>query len=685
MTPFQLPAAEPRIVVGGVEYDNPAYYRESVDDAVMRPLRFPPEQWVIPGLVPAGLTLMVSPPKTGKSWLKLAMEQAVAYGGQFLGEPVGPPRRVLSLALEDNVRRLQRRAQLLTPDALVPSNAAPYSYHFSWPGASVDERIAWLHAYLLQAVEKDGMPFRLVTIDTLKKFSGANKRNAYDDENAFASRLNEIGNIFDLAIIAPHHTNKIRVSGEDEGDWLDRISGSAGLAGSSTTVMYLERSRGADTGVLHVTGWEGEDQELALRFEHGAWTRADDLEPDEARRSGAPAAVLRLLRTLGPMTFGELLAQSALPGESIKKACQRLQEAGQVGYDPVAKTWERAADSWSGMGQAAEASSPAAAPAPGPAPEALPLPADPPSDGELSDTEEENMTPDPAKIKSPGLAWLRESIANKDATQHPVALISRKHRESAQWQMAQKCLTGDHRWVQQNPDILARVIDLTEVYILDRNGSYLSACSNIPLAPNVLTHTGTDPFDKDRAGVYLIDKITWTFPETGHPLGRRAEKQEQHVVSAGQMETLIKLGLEPRIRDSYTGKRSTNLLSEFYEKGRDYRAQHHGTPEGDAFKRVAYGLRFLWTKQTGSPFWRPDWWCAVTGEANGRHWWKAYRACKNHENLELNMLAMQNTDTVTWAGGIPPEYEVDPVKLGAVKIKWQGTYAQWKQLDAGER
>lgn len=67
---------------------------------------FPPLRYSVPGVVPEGLTLLVGPPKAGKSWLALAVLLAVASGGRALGKlRVGAPRRVLYLALEDEIGR----------------------------------------------------------------------------------------------------------------------------------------------------------------------------------------------------------------------------------------------------------------------------------------------------------------------------------------------------------------------------------------------------------------------------------------------------------------------------------------------------------------------------------------------------------------------------------------------------
>lgn len=48
-------------------------------------IEFPDLPWVVPGLIPPGLTLLASRPKLGKSWFCLGIGLGVATGGTVLG------------------------------------------------------------------------------------------------------------------------------------------------------------------------------------------------------------------------------------------------------------------------------------------------------------------------------------------------------------------------------------------------------------------------------------------------------------------------------------------------------------------------------------------------------------------------------------------------------------------------
>jgi hypothetical protein len=45
----------------------------------------PPVRWVVPDILPEGVTFLAGKPKMGKSWLCLGLDVAVAIGGVALG------------------------------------------------------------------------------------------------------------------------------------------------------------------------------------------------------------------------------------------------------------------------------------------------------------------------------------------------------------------------------------------------------------------------------------------------------------------------------------------------------------------------------------------------------------------------------------------------------------------------
>jgi hypothetical protein len=86
-----------------------------ISAADLRRMKFDPERYVLPRFIPEGVTLLVGRPKVGKSWLVLDLCLA-CVGDHFALGAIKPAQGdVLSLALEDGKRRLQRRLDKLMP------------------------------------------------------------------------------------------------------------------------------------------------------------------------------------------------------------------------------------------------------------------------------------------------------------------------------------------------------------------------------------------------------------------------------------------------------------------------------------------------------------------------------------------------------------------------------------------
>jgi len=234
------------------------------DGAWLDAQKFPPLRWAVPGLVPEGLTMLVGPPKAGKSWLVADLLLAVAAGGYALGAiRIPEPRRVLYLALEDGDRRMQSRCRaILGLDAEIPT-----LYHYVTtvpPGRVVRVIEAWLRRHPDTA---------MVVLDTLGKVMppAAHGETTYSRDYRVGDSLKRITNDHPgLSLIVVHHERKAASE-----DFIDSVSGTHGLAGSMDTVMVLARKRKAADALLMVTGREIPEEEYALLLEDGIHWRLD--------------------------------------------------------------------------------------------------------------------------------------------------------------------------------------------------------------------------------------------------------------------------------------------------------------------------------------------------------------------------------------------------------------------------
>ncbi|MFJ8941069.1 type II toxin-antitoxin system prevent-host-death family antitoxin [Streptomyces sp. NPDC102365] len=300
----------------------------------------------------------------------------------------------------------------------------------------------------------------------------------------------------------------------------------------------------------------------------------------------------------------------------------------------------------------------------------------------------------------PALKILKDAVGR--SKMHPVPVIRKEERDSGPWPLISEHMDGEPRWV--HPDITAtrvpyirangkRVrrdqIDVPDSFgegvlcLIDRNGSFPSACSGVPLAPNKLLHTGPlDAYDKTKAGIYLIDVPEWTRTDMPHPLGRIIDRPDMDgrvwvtTPHVKQLEKLVRdkhLGAMPTIYDSWTGKYNESLFKPFYEatrKARTELVQVGGDPYKAYKTRLSIALRLLWPKRPSqrSPFWRPDWRMSMVAEASVRHWSVAFRAVEEGHRL----LALRNVDAaVFWTpdGTAPATYRIG-TGFGEVKAKF---------------
>jgi hypothetical protein len=305
----------------------------SLDEVLLAGLRdgawldrqdFPPLRYAVPGLLPEGFTLLIGPPKAGKSWLILGTLLAVAGGGLVLGAiPAGPPRRVLYLALEDGDRRMQDRCRRLLDRDPIPDR---FHYLTTVPAGRVLPTIeAFLRRYDDTA---------LVVIDTLGKVMPPARpgESAYQRDYRIGGALKRIADERPgLNLTVLHHDRK---AGSD--DFVDGVSGTHGLAGSADTIVVLCRARHSTDGLLKVTGRDVQEGEYALVMADGLWQldganlgaaagRARQRQ-DSAGLGDVSTAVLTFAAGFGPAGF-EAKDAVAKFGENVYQYLKRHVDA----------------------------------------------------------------------------------------------------------------------------------------------------------------------------------------------------------------------------------------------------------------------------------------------------------------------------------------------------------------------
>lgn len=227
--------------------------------------RFAPLHFLIPKLVPEGLTLVAGPPKAGKSVLLLRFGLEAARGGLVFGERC-EPHHVFYLALEDSDRRLQTRCWELLGGEPIPDG---FTYQtVIEPGKLIQTVRAWLQRF----------DSGLVLIDTLGRAMERPKHgeSQYERDYRLMTQMKLISDAHDRSsVIVSHHARK---SSAD--DWLDTVSGTNAIAGGCDTIMVISRKRSTPEGILRITGRDVDEAEYAVNLEKPyGWTlEGDDLD-----------------------------------------------------------------------------------------------------------------------------------------------------------------------------------------------------------------------------------------------------------------------------------------------------------------------------------------------------------------------------------------------------------------------
>lgn len=279
---------------------------------------FPQPTFVIPGLVPEGVTILAGKPKVGKSLLTYNLGLSVAGGQSAFGVIPVNQGEVLYLALEEIPSRLKAKIAKMR-GATAPTNRIHFAFH--WP--RVDEGgLERLEEWL-----KDHSGVKFVVIDTFARFRSWKASHAgYDRDYGAVSMIKKLADEKAIAIVLINHLRK--ASAQDQ---MDLVMGSVGITGAADSVMILTRERLGSQSELFVSGRDIEEASLALQFNSDclAWTIIG--QAGEYRISRERQEVFQLLKSAdGPIKLGQIASDLGKKRPIVHKHLQALVKCGSV-------------------------------------------------------------------------------------------------------------------------------------------------------------------------------------------------------------------------------------------------------------------------------------------------------------------------------------------------------------------
>lgn len=289
---------------------------------------FPPIEWAVPGVIPEGMSLIVGPPKAGKSWLVCALAVAMSSGGRALGRIPVDGRPTLYLALEDGDRRLQDRFRKVAEHDPLPADL----YRLTRLAGTID---ATVRAFF------EMHPRGVVFLDTLGRVMSPARpgETTYERDYRIGASLKRLSDEYPgSSLVVVHHDRKAKSA-----DFIEAVSGTNGLAGSADTIIVLSRERQSKDGLLKVTGRDVDEHEYAVVMEDGCIWRLDGNTLTDAASAAATrhategladrsAAILSYAAARYPesVTPAEIADRCDLSSDDAGRYLRRLAESGRL-------------------------------------------------------------------------------------------------------------------------------------------------------------------------------------------------------------------------------------------------------------------------------------------------------------------------------------------------------------------
>jgi hypothetical protein len=225
-----------------------------------------PVEYLIDGVLPAkGFCLLFGPPGSYKSFVALDMAEAVATGRPWMGRDVPTPGGVLIIAGEGHggIGARIKAAKLHNKTA---AGAEIYVLRAAINLRSSVDDFDLLMASIKDLIERTGVQFEMVQIDTLARAFGGGQENDSQDMGAFIHNTGRIQRMLNCALMVVHHSGKNKEQG---------ARGHSSLLGACDSQLELIKldsvpnaaSDVAGSGLIHITKMKDGETGVKIGFE----------------------------------------------------------------------------------------------------------------------------------------------------------------------------------------------------------------------------------------------------------------------------------------------------------------------------------------------------------------------------------------------------------------------------------
>ena len=217
-----LPEEEPPILV-----PRQLLNIESWDDIEDEPV-----EWLIKDLLPRrSLVALYGPPGSFKSFVALSIAEAIATGNEWMGREIETPGAVLYICGE-GFGGVGARIKACKIYNKTPAGTEIYVIRAALNLRSSADDFDLLMASIKELMERTGVQFELVQIDTLARAFGAGNENNSEDMAAFIHNTGRIQRMLGCSLMVVHHSGK---------DALKGLRGHSSLLGAVDTQLELAK------------------------------------------------------------------------------------------------------------------------------------------------------------------------------------------------------------------------------------------------------------------------------------------------------------------------------------------------------------------------------------------------------------------------------------------------------------
>lgn len=236
--------------------------------------KFEEPRWIVDGLLPEGLSLLVSGPKMGKSLLAARLSLETGSGERFLGLFNTNKTGVLYLDLEDAPVFAQNRWLKINKNQRMPSGCKT---SFRW------DRMDDGGLEKIERTLDENPEIGLVVIDVLSKFwplDAESGGNAYIREYEVMGRLSRFSEDYGICCLLITHDRKVK-NGVDA---LGGVSGTRAMTGAAQTIWVLQRDYESQEGDLFITGKHVRERKIPIMFDEESLRWEVNSTPPSAER-----------------------------------------------------------------------------------------------------------------------------------------------------------------------------------------------------------------------------------------------------------------------------------------------------------------------------------------------------------------------------------------------------------------